>query len=343
MTLFITLAGCASAQYDAPTPLLKATNFVGVAIHSVTPYKITSYTQIRPSQAGRSNSSHDLLGHLKIIDYSCQNDWCLMVSAYPKVASAWESWKGNSSHRCSGTHKIVCDRSPWDKAFFELHASAVRLLGRPPLPLHARIILLPEGLGYHAAVAAQSSTYVPLEFAFPFPINLEEPGFPGQADHALIHAIATLGYEFQHVEYAAGQTYGPNRPLGAKSAKDEANSECWKLVAQAFLTRGTASGFAFKRATGLAMQIDRAITGKKSDFSDAAVSGPVSLRRHLGAYLLQRYPELADGTMITISPNDAGAAEQLVSYCQAFIRYSGNILQRPMPTSRIKLVPTSSR
>lgn len=338
----VALAGCASTRSDAPGALLNIGNSVGVVIHSVKPYKITSYTQIHPAQAGRLKSGYDVSGHLKVISHSCQKNWCLIVSAYPKVAAAWEDWKMDNSHSCSG-RKIVCSRSPWSKAFFELYAAAVRLLGHPPLSLHAHIILLPEGHGYHAAFTAHSSAYIPLEFAFPFPTDREEPGFPEQANHAVIHAISTLGYELQHVEYAVGETYGPAGPLGAKSTKDEANSECWKLVAQVFLTRGTATGFSFRRETSLAMQINRAITGGKSNFSDAAVNGPTLLRRYLGGYLIQRYPKLVDSTLITISPNDVGAAERLVSYCQAFVRYSGNILQRPMPTSRIKLVPTSSR
>lgn len=341
--LAIVIAGCAGTQSDAPAGLQKVANWVGVSIRSIKPYTITSYTTLHPGQSHRqmanSGESHNLVS----IAQRCYKTWCLNVRAYPRVATAWEAWRQHDGHECLGAHKLVCGDSPWGKALSQLYIASTQLLGHAPLPLHVRIIVLPEGTGYHGAVTLHSATHVPLKFAFPFPTDRKEPGFAEQADHALIHAVATVGYEFQHVEYAAGQTSGPVAPPGAKAAKDEANSECWKLVTEAFLTKHSTAEVSFFRETGLMMQMHRAITGGKSGFSDAAVIGPALLRRHLGKYLIQRYPGIRDSLMIRISPNDVGATERMLSYCRAFVRYSGNILQTPMPTKIVKPVPLASR
>lgn len=276
--LSISLAGCTVVQSDAPTGLLDIDNSVGVSIHSIKPYKITSYTRILPTKKGHSISSRELQV-LQVLDSSCQKNWCLVVSAVSNVADAWKNWINDNSRHCSGIHNLVCIQSPWRRALSDLYAASRRLLGHKPLPFHAHIILLPTGTGYRAAITMNSKDYVPLKFAFWFPTNIKEAGFPEQADSSIIHAVATLGYEFQHVEYAAGQTRGPADPPGAKAIKNEANSECWKLVTKVYLTSHGEEGFSFIRWTKLEMRVNRVLTGGKSNFSSAAVLGPALLRK----------------------------------------------------------------
>ncbi len=329
------LAGCASTTFDAPPAVLKITDSWGVAIHSSQPpYRVLSNTALYPTRPGNKDWARGALSDLNSFAHGCHQNWCWGVTAVPVVFAAWKNWRRLNQSSCTNRTTISCANAPWNEAFMKLYQATSALLGHAPLPLHVRVILIPTGDGYHATVRRKSSSAVPLELGFRFPTDQNEPGYPKQAEKALINAVVTVAYEFQHIEYAAGETHGPAQPLPSKTTKDEANSECWKLSVKALLTQWAGTELSFPKETSEAMHLTYAIAGQKPKFSNAAVIGPALLLHRLGNYLTDRYPAINGGTEVTIPARNTRARKALAWYCRAFSRYSGDILQQPMPIKR---------
>lgn len=326
------LGGCTS--YDAPSGLLDIANSWGVSVPSGQaslrpPYRITSYSRIIRAAASRPQwTRRELLKYALLITHGCiHHSWCWSIQGTPKVATAWQAWKAQAQLRCVHTQSRTCREANWRTAFGTLYATAAYLMGHTPLPLHLRLLLIPAGDGYRSRIVRQAQARVPLEFGFAFPVDTTTPGFPKQVTQALLKAVSVIGYEVQHVEYAAGKTAGPAKPIGAKTTKNEANSECWRLSFDVTWLHSGAASISFLEELGLTWKLNTALTAGKNGFTEAAVNGPAYLQRGLARYLLSRYPKLDDGNgEINITSGDVNARRALLAYCRAFIKYPGTLL-----------------
>lgn len=157
---------------------------------------------------------------------------------------------------------------------------------------------------------------MPLEFAVHFPTDTGSPGFVFQADHSIAAALGLVAYEFQHIEYAAGQTAGPGASRALNTTKNEENSECWSLSARAEIAGITGTEVRFNVPGHIEMQFMQALVGSRTTFRNAAVNGPALVRAHLGHELTKHFPSVKVGHDIVLHPADTLALAALLSFCQ---------------------------
>jgi hypothetical protein len=123
------------------------------------------------------------------------------------MAASYKLWlRSKRAHACQA--KVVnsssCGVLDWDKAFRRLYKTTAYLLGKAPLPLWVRLDLVPDGDGFRTTWFWRSQQYVPLQFAVWYPTKKNSTATnQRRKTHALLDAVATVAYEFQHVEYDA--------------------------------------------------------------------------------------------------------------------------------------------
>lgn len=342
---FATLAGIAlllggCVRYDAPQPMVATAKKVyGVAIYSAAaPYRIMSDSQLRaPTVEPHSRTIATSVHQLHRLSSGTYRNWSWSIWTTPSVAASWQAGFVNPEGRVCNAHiDARCRRLDWNTAFTRLYGAATYLLGKPPLPLELRLNLLPQGQSFQAHEVQQSHHAVPIEFTFWFPTTTTtDLASQGTREHAFLYAVTTVGYEFQHVEYAAGQTDGPASPLGSRLLKDEANSACWRVASQLVILSGRTDIVTIPRVTRQDMTLRAAVFGNIVRVQNAALWGPVLLKHDLGEYLARIVITHAGSSHFRIAATDYPLMNQILAYCRGFTRYGGDIAKEPMPEGAI--------
>jgi len=314
----LAVSACARYTSDAPPDIEHLGNSWGVAVKSVRPpYWIMSESDLPSSPGHQTWRRKALLQRSVTVTQGCFRDgWCWNVSAPPELAKAWDIWVQDRQAHCELVPKSSCISAIWRVAFRRLYATAHRLIGAAPLPLTLHLFLLPRQVGYRAYTWLQSDKAVPLEFAVRFPTDTRAPGFAFQANRSIAAAIGLVAYEFQHIEYAAGQTAGPRASQASSATKNEANSECWSLSARAEIAEIAGTEVRFNLPGRVEMQFMQALVGRRATFRNAAVRGPVLVRALLGHELSKHFPSVKIGSNIVLYPADTQAFTALLSFCQ---------------------------
>lgn len=314
----LAVSACARYTSDAPPDIEHLGNSWGVAVKSIRPpYRIMSESDLLDSPGHQTWRRKALLQRSVTVTQGCFRDgWCWNVSAPPGLAKAWDIWVQDRQAHCESVRKTSCISSIWRVAFRRLYVTAHRLIGAVPLPLTLHLFLLPRQVGYRANTWLRSDGAVPLEFAVRFPTDTRAPGFVFQADHSIAAALGLVAYEFQHIEYAAGQTAGPRSSQASSTTKNEANSECWSLSARAEIAGITGTEVRFNLPGRIEIQFMQALVGRRATFRNAAVNGPALVRMHLGHELSQHFPSVKIGPDIVLHPDDTQALAALLSFCQ---------------------------
>lgn len=332
------LGGC--VRYDAPRAMVAAAKEVyGVAIYSARPpYRIGSDSRLRSSAHALEAGTNRIPMHqLQPLANGGYGTWQWVVWATPDVAASWQAWLNSPGARNCPIHtSVTCRRLDWDAALTRLYRAVAYLLGKPPSPLDLRLQLLPRGQGFQARVLHQSRHAVPLEFTFWYPAGAATDSATRQArEQALLYAVTTVGYEFQHVEYAAGISAGPGSPLGPHLLKDEANSSCWRLASQLVILAGRTDVVTIPRVTRQDMALRAAVFGNTVHVQNAALWGPVLLKHDLGEYLARIVVTHAGSSHFRIAATDYPLMNQILTYCRGFTRYGGDSAKGPMPEGAI--------
>ncbi len=218
----------------------------------------------------------------------------------------------------------------------QLYAVAAYLLGKPLLPLKMRLNLVAAGQGIEARVYRRSARSVPLEFTFWYPVATMTASAARQAlEQALLYSVTTTGYEFQHVEYAVGDSLGPPSPQGQSFLKNETNSACWKLATRLRLPAGQSVRIAVPRVTRGDLESDARAFGNTVRKQTAAVWGPALVQHDLGKYLAAIRPTDSRGSPLQISARVDHQINAVLAYCRGFTRYDGDIAKEPIPPNRV--------
>ncbi len=184
-------------------------------------YKIRSFSEIRGSIGARASKREQLalLHRMRLLTQGTYRDWSWQIWATPQVVASWARWRSSAAvHACL---RRRCTPLRWKSAFVRLYRVMDYLLGKPPLPLSLRINLIPAELPFKTSVTRRSRRAVPLVFTFPYPVT---PSMDAQSQEtrkrAFVYAISLVSYEFQHVEYVAHDTKGPQSSSpGVRSLK----------------------------------------------------------------------------------------------------------------------------
>lgn len=336
LTALLLLVGC--VNYDVPRGLVGNTaKLYGVGVMATTPpYRIYSVSLLQAADGKTGVWNENTLTHQAQHLVSGQYaNWRWSVWATPEVTRSWHVWnRSYDGHQCEGI-AANCSQLDWNTAFTNLYVTVTYLLGKPPLPMELRLNLIPEGQAFQARLYNRSRQSVPLEFTFWFPSGVAANSNNPQArEDAFIYAVTTVGYEFQHVEYAAGDSAGP-AARGPRILKDEANSTCWRLASRLVILDGRQAKVTIKRLSQEDLNRYAAIFGNTVQAQTSALWGPILLQHDLGEYLASTTPADSDNSIIRVHTMDHAQMNKVLAYCRSYTRYGGDIAKQPMPLGDI--------
>jgi hypothetical protein len=169
-------------------------------------------------------------------------DWLWSVKAVKSLLPSWRAWEEDKKvqRRARPPDDWAHPAASWQQAFSRAYAVVSYLLGRRPMPMKAKLRLLPEGANYRDISVSHEERHAPITLAFYYP-PWASGGHHATVERfsALATAVSRTVYEYQHL-YADAK---PNvRQASSKTNRvinDETRSGCWMDSTMLALTSGT--------------------------------------------------------------------------------------------------------
>lgn len=225
----------------------------------------------------------------------------------------------------------------WDQGFARARMMAAYLLGRDPLPLKVKILLLPEGAGYSESIV-ESGPSIPLTFAFHYPLTIvDTPEATSSRFSAMVGAVSTTMHEYQHVLTAAGLVHGEGKTHIDKTINDEARSSSWGDAAVIALTSGTPSEMKWDPSLKLVLadgKLAEDAAKVKRRFADSSSWGEFVYTRTAVNYL--REHGIAE---VAVRGTDTETMNAMVSLFRAMTLTPHDLIQKPYPSSKVEYAP----
>lgn len=350
--LSATLTACTRYRYDAPKWMLQSQNvqFRGVAtLNSKPPYRISSETRLNGSKPVGGEPT-------AVIASGTTENWQWEVRAVPLLLPSWEAWKHDK--RFQQRSQLPDDWShpvaTWEQAFSRAYKAASYLLGRPPLPMKATILLVPDDTSYHKVFTQSGDDFIPLTFAFYYP-SAESGNYELTSERfsALVEAVATTLYEYQHVLVSTKIIEPVGTNATDKTINDESRSHCWGHSTLLALTSGSHTNLtwdpAAARAVLFADSASQNISVETGDQPTAAGRMEESAgRRYSDALLWARHLEMKNLLLYLgergirepkVQSNDPAAMNAVLSFCRAITQRPRDLTVGTYPTAEVEYVP----
>ncbi len=242
----------------------------------------------------------------------------------------------------------------WDQAFSRAYKVASYLLGRPPLPMKATILLVPDGSSYHKVFTQGGDDFVPLTFAFYYPsADSGSYELTSQRFSALVDAVATTLYEYQHILVSTNTIEPVGTNTTDKTINDEGRSHCWRHSAVLALTSGSHTSPSWDpaaaRAALFADSASQNISLETGDQPSAAGRMEENAgRRYSDALLWARELELKSLLLYLgergirepkVQSNDPAAMNAVLSFCRAMTQRPHDLTVGTCPPAEVEYVP----
>ncbi len=350
--LSATLTACTRYRYDAPKWMLQSENvqFRGVAtLESKPPYRISSETRLNGSKPVGDKPT-------AVIASGVTENWQWEVRAVPSLLPSWEAWKRDKRFllRSQGQDDWSHPVATWDQAFSRAFKVASYLLGKPPLPMKATILLVPDGTSYHKVFTQMGDAFIPLTFAFYYPSS--ESGsyeLTSERFSALVDAVATMLYEYQHVLVSTNAIGPVGTNITDKTINDESRSHCWGHSTLLALTSGSHTNItwdpAAARAVLFADSASQNISLEAGDQPSAAGRVEENAgRRYPDALLWGRELEFKNLFLYLrergirepkVQSNDPAAMNAVLSFCRATTQHPRDLTAGTYPPAEVEYVP----
>ena len=350
--LSATLAACARYRYNAPSWLLQSPDVqlrAVATLESKPPYRVSSETRLKGAKPVQGQAT-------AVIASGNTGNWQWEVRAVPSLLPSWEAWQRDKRFKLRSqepddwSHPVAT----WNQAFSRAYKVATYLLGRPPLPMKATVLLVPEGSTYHEVVTQSGADAVPLTFAFYYPsadgVTYE---LTSERFSALIDAVSITVYEYQHVLVSTNTI----EPVGAdatdRSINDESRSQCWQHSTVLALTSGSHTSLSWDasaaRAALFAESASQSISPETGDQLPAAAPTERSTkRRYSDAVLWARQLELKNLLIYLgergirqpkVQSNDPAAMNAVLSFCRAITQRPRDLTTGTYPPAEVEYVP----
>ncbi|MGH8280313.1 MAG: hypothetical protein ACRETQ_12235 [Gammaproteobacteria bacterium] len=301
-------------------------------------YRVVSFSELQPARSGwNENTIEERTQPLIKGRYA---NWQWTIWGTPQIAQALQRKPGIQEAGACAMRSPSCSGPRWNRAMVKLYQTVAYLLGKPPLPMNLRLNLIPPKQGLRIKVSHESRNAVPLEFSFWYPTEIiNQPSNLKSGSPALIFALSTVAYEFQHVEYATKGTAGPRHPPGPRYLKDEANSACWKLSVRLVLLADQKQSVTIERVTDDDLRQFAATYGNRVEMRTAALWGPELLKHDLGSFLARTPSASSHSSPLVISTQNYVQMNRVLTYCRGYSRYGGNIAKNPMAPTEVAKTP----
>src|SRR6266481_2648617 len=193
----VALSGCVHYRYDIPTAMLQAPD---VEVWAVNVQK--SDSGYRTHSITRLNGSHSVSSEPdSVIASGSTEEWQWEVRAVSSLLPSWRAWQNDKKvQQRSTSDDWGHPAATWEQAFARASKISRYLLGRRPLPAKLTLLLVPEGSAYKKDFAQTGTDFVPLTFAFYYPVAAtESDALTASRFSSLIDAVSRAMYEYQHV------------------------------------------------------------------------------------------------------------------------------------------------
>jgi len=334
---------CIYAQRsDIPKALVNAPDMErwGVGwIEVKTGYKVLSVTRFN----GHSKLHED---PNVLIESGKIGNWEWQVEAAPSVAAQWRTFQAQAqtkvvTQEAEQTQNWLHTASNWTLAFERAHRVAVYLLGREPLPLHATLLLIPDGVKYSKQVTETRTEGAPLTLAFYW--QESKPA-------AFVEDVATTMYEYQHLLVDSKMIPSEGHGIGDQTTNDEARSQCWSDATDLALLAGSSSHMEWKAsnaqaALALLQQSEQTQLGNsnqsrakgdhkdKVPYEDAYLYGRLFEVESISSYFQGK------GLSLYIEAKDLDRANSFMSVCRAMTQSPTDVTEGGYPAAQVQYVP----
>jgi hypothetical protein len=279
-------------------------------------------------------------------------NWQWEVRAVPSLLPSLKAWQSDKEVQLvAGSPDDR--RSPaasWQQAFARAYKVVDYLLGRPPLPTKLTLLLVPKGSAYKNVFVQTGKGYIPLTFAFYYPLAASETdALTSDRFEAMVKAVSKAVHEYQHtlVDTVAIEPMGNNQI--DKTINSEIRSQCWAVSTTLALASGTTSnlkwnpvlpdelidrsmGHSTPRAT--ANEAQENPRPKPRSFSDADLWAGHLFAKNISAYLRERgFPEAK------VEYNDPAGMNAVLSLCVAITQHPRDLTVALYPASQVQFVP----
>lgn len=352
-TVTAALVGCARYQFDAPNTIIDGP---GNEVHGTNVEKehdgfaVTAITRLNGTRVLHEKPN-------VIIDSGTAGNWQWEVRAVPSLLPSWKAWEADKKFQARA--KLATDdwnhpAANWGQAFARAHEVAAYLLGRAPLPLKLTVLLVPEGSKYEGNFPSKGNGAVALTFAFFYPPEAPDThALTTDRFAALVHAVSTSVYEYQHTLAPTGTIPAAGDDAADKTINDEARSHCWQYSTTLALGSGTHSNLAWDPAAARAALLegssrqnisldtgeepsDKNASGSdgKRRFSDAIFWGRELVSENLVSYLTAR--GILEPRVQSNRPPEMNA---VLSFCRAMTQHPRDLTKGLIPPSDVPYVP----
>ena len=263
--------------------------------------------------------------------------WQWEVRTVRSLVPSYEQWTSDPKiqERAKSdewTHSIAS----WDQAFARAYKVVSYLLGHEPMPLNLVVVLVPANTQYEKNESLEHESAVPLRFMFYYP-----PAGEGDSNArygAMINAVTTSVYEYQH-GFVDTKTIKPiGRSKADRTINDEARSQCWSDSVFLALTSGSHTEFAWEG--------DGA--GRSSLDPKPGETPPTDKERYINALkyawtyealTLVDYLRQRGVTTNKFLANDPPPMNAVLSACRALTQKPFDLTSGPYPKEQIEFVP----
>lgn len=350
--LSATFTACTRYRYDAPKWMLDSPNLQlrgVVTLDSKPPYRITSETRLSGSKPVGAQPT-------AVIASGSTGNWQWEVRAVPSLLASWEAWRRDKrfQQRSQGPDDWSHPVATWDQAFDRAYKVASYLLGRPPLPMKATVLLVPDGSSYHKVFTQSGDDFVPLTFAFYYP-SAESGTYELTSERfsALVDAVSTTVYEYQHILVSTNTIEPVGTNATDKTINDETRSHCWGHSTLLALTSGTHTNLTWDpsaaRAVLFAESSGQNISLETGDQQAPTGQTPgTEKRRYPDAILWARQLELKNLLIYLqergirepkVQSNDPAAMNAVLSFCRAITQRPRDLTAGTYAPADVEYVP----
>lgn len=350
--LWAALTGCVHYRFDARPELMQTPDAQIWAVglqKSDSGYRTHSITKLN----GANPMSDEPTA---LIASGSTGNWQWEVRAVPSLLASWKTWQNDKKvqQRAADPDDWSHPAATWEQAFTRAHKVVNYLLGRPPLPLKLTMLLVPDGSAYNKAFVQTGPDFVPLTFAFYYPLAASETkALTASRFSALVEAVSTTVYEYQHVLIATEIIKPMGKNETDKTINDETRSQCWSDSTFLALTSGTHTEStwnpALAREALLAGSSGRVTSQETGTPAGDAQEDDQQMQRHYsdawrwGKYLeaksISVYLRMRGLREAKVVSNEPAAMNAVLSACRAMTQRPLDLTSGDYPASQVEYVP----
>jgi hypothetical protein len=265
--------------------------------------------------------------------------WRWNAETSPSLLASWDAWQHYRPVRESERLAPRDWRYPalsWRRAFGRAYELANYLLGQKPLPLHATVVLVPEGSDYHQTPGPDGPQAVPILLAFPYPAEASSSrSEQARRLGAFFTAYAGVMQEYYRALVSAGLIVPAGKNKTDKQLNEKALGVCWDEATSLALL---ATGPHFHSWVNWVPWTSPPPLAHRPN--GKVQPGDVEQRAVLRAtQSIDWYLEIRGLKNRRFSSKDPQPMNAVLSVCRAMTQHPLDLTDGPYPASKVEYVP----